>query len=136
LPGRWWRLFVQGTWKGASLLPQQPHLDVRVRHQGATALLSLEGELDLASRPILSDALARLDIGGATKQLIIDLRGLEFMDSSGVHLLCERDALARADGHNLTIIRGRASVRRLCTLSGIEAQLIFVDDPADLRPPV
>jgi hypothetical protein len=45
-------------------------------------------------------------------------------------------ALDAADGHNLTVIRGRASVQRLCTLSGIEAQLIFVDDPADLRPPV
>jgi anti-anti-sigma factor len=117
-------------------MPQEPHLDVQVRHQGATAMLTLEGELDLASRPILSDAIAQLDIGGTTKQLIIDLRGLEFMDSSGVHLLCERDALARADGHNLTIIRGREPVNRLCALSGIEAQLIFVDDPQDLRPPV
>jgi anti-anti-sigma factor len=128
---------VQGTVeRGLLMPPAESHFDVRVQEQGSTALLTLKGDLDLASRMIVSDAIDRLDIGGRTKQLIIDLRGLEFMDSTGVHLLHERDALARADGHNLTVIRGRPEVQRVCALSGIDARLIFVDDPAELRPPV
>ena len=117
-------------------MPPKPHFDVRVREQGSTALLGLTGEFDIAARPIIDEAIDRLDIGGRTKQLIIDLRELDFMDSTGVTLLYERDVLARADGHNLTVVRGRPRVQHVCTLSGVDARLIFVDDPAELRPPV
>jgi anti-anti-sigma regulatory factor len=57
------------------------------------------------------------------------------MDSSGVRLLFERDDAARADGHNLTVARGRPEVQQLCRLVGVEGRLIFVDDPAELTPP-
>jgi anti-anti-sigma factor len=127
--------FVQGIGKGRHLPPQH-HFDVRVREQGSTALLSLTGEFDIAARPIMTAALDRLDVGGHTKQLIIDLRELDFMDSTGVTLLYERDAMARADGHNVTVVRGRSHVQHICTLSGIDARLLFIDDPAELRPPV
>jgi len=111
------------------------HFDVRVREQGPTALVSLDGDFDIAATVAVSEAIGGLDIGGRTKQLIIDLRGLDFMDSSGVRLLFERDTAARADGHNLTVVRGRPDVQKLCRLTGIENRLILVDDPADLTPP-
>jgi len=115
---------------------QQHHLNLRVQQQGPTALVSLSGELDICSRQEVTDAIDGLDIGGRVKQLVLDLRGLEFMDSAGIRLLYERDAAARADGHNLALVHGGRHVREICSISGMDGRLIFVDHPADLRPPV
>ena len=49
--------------------------------------LRLEGELDLATAPILTEALRGLEhVNGATT---LDLSGLTFMDSSGIHAIVE-----------------------------------------------
>jgi anti-anti-sigma factor len=99
-------------------------------------MLSLVGDFDIAATASVTAVIDDLDIGGRTKQLIIDLRELDFMDSSGATLLYARDAAARADGHNLTVVRGRPEVQRLVRMVGIEERIIFVDDPRELRPPV
>src|SRR3954453_17058687 len=56
------------------------------------ALLTLSGELDLATAPELEQLVnERLDAG---QEVVVDLRGLEFMDSSGIRVLVPALALA------------------------------------------
>ncbi|MEA2176882.1 MAG: hypothetical protein QOG77_179 [Solirubrobacteraceae bacterium] len=60
--------------------------------RGATLTIRPEGELDLASAPVLDDELR--GFLGSYQALVVDLRGLTFIDSAGVHLLLRwaRDA--------------------------------------------
>lgn len=86
------------------------------------SLLSLFGELDVASSSELEAALERADRNGP---VIIDLRGLEFIDSTGLGLLVRtHQRLASAGG--LVLIKGEGQVDRLLELTGIGDQLRVV----------
>lgn len=56
------------------------------RQDDGSALLTLEGELDMASAPEVEAALEPVIAGGARK-VIIDAAGLRFADSSAIALL-------------------------------------------------
>jgi anti-anti-sigma factor len=82
------------------------------------------GELDLSTVPIVQAQLAELESAGFTR-LVLDLRQLRFLDSSGLRLLIEWDARARADGVELTVIPGPPEVQRLFDLAGVTDRLRF-----------
>jgi anti-sigma B factor antagonist len=65
----------------------------------------------------------------------LDLRGLTFMDLIGLHELVRQNEYARANRHNLAVVRGTDAIHRVLELTGVEEQLVLVDDPADLVPP-
>jgi anti-sigma B factor antagonist len=82
------------------------------------------GELDLASVPELEQTLSELRASGFD-HLILDLRGLVFLDSSGLHLLLDLASAARADAHRLELIAGPPAVQRVFELTGTIATLPF-----------
>src|SRR3982751_4337211 len=85
------------------------------------------GELDLATSPELERlVLGRLQPGA---RVVLDLRGLEFMDSSGVRVLVAAHDRAESDGAGLEIVRPEPGsiVERIITVSGIDRALPFVD---------
>jgi anti-sigma B factor antagonist len=88
------------------------------------------GELDLATAPDLEELVMGRLADGAT--VVLDLRGLSFMDSSGVRVLVTAYARA-ADGNGgeLTIVRPArgSAVDRILEVSGIEQALQLVDEP-------
>jgi hypothetical protein len=57
------------------------------------------------------------------------LRELEFMDSSGLHVIVAADRRIRSAGGQLVLVRGPAQVDRLLALVGIDCQLELVDQP-------
>lgn len=65
----------------------------------------------------------------------LDLRGLTFMDASGLHELIRQNDYARRNRHNLAVVRGRRPIKRLLAVTAVEELLVLVDDPADLVPP-
>jgi anti-anti-sigma factor len=87
------------------------------------------GELDLATAPDLEQlVLGRLADGA---RVVLDLRGLSFMDSSGVRVLVAAHARASDDGGELTILRPErgGAVDRIIEVSGIDQALQLVDAP-------
>jgi anti-anti-sigma factor len=84
--------------------------------------LVLRGELDLASRPKLDNALARLQLE-RTRKLVLDLGDVSFMDSSGVHAVMTVKALCAEHGCELLVPSRSAAVERLLELTGVFAQL-------------
>jgi len=105
----------------------------QVRHGRASAVVEVTGELDMAT---VEEVRAALDSMIRTKRSItLDLRGLEFIDSSGLHLIAEVDAMARRDGFNFTVVKGPERVQRIFRISGVEDHLVFIDAPEDLAPP-
>jgi len=106
-----------------------PPFAIEVQQQGNRTHLKLSGELDLATVGQLEDAIGtRLK---ASENVLVDLRGLAFMDSSGVRALVSGHAAAQNGGGSLTIVRpGRDSeVDRVIEVSGIGPALGMVDEP-------
>lgn len=82
------------------------------------------GELDLASADVLQDRIGEvLDAG--YRDVVLDLRGLTFMDSTGVRLVLELDALARRDGLDLALIQGPPAVARVFEIASLTQRLPF-----------
>ncbi len=82
------------------------------------------GELDLATVSMLAGQVSELLMVGF-EQLIIDLRGLSFIDISGLRLLLSLTRRARSDGWRLTLIQGNGPVERLFALTETDRQLPF-----------
>jgi anti-sigma B factor antagonist len=93
----------------------------------------LTGELDIATAPVARDRIADLEDEG--RDLVLDLRGLSFIDSSGLNLLLELAAQSTRDGWNLSLIPGASVVQRIFQLTDTEERLPFKSHPADGRPP-
>jgi anti-anti-sigma factor len=69
------------------------------------------------------------------RHIVLDLRGLSFMDSSGLHELLRQNEYAHTNRHNLAVVRGDEAIQRLLKLTQIDKLLVLVDDPDDLAPP-
>src|SRR5437588_4940145 len=67
--------------------------------------LRLLGELDLATAPLLADRLRELE-ADRPPTLVLDLRGLVFMDSSGLRELFAAQRRAREEGRRLVLVKG------------------------------
>jgi anti-anti-sigma factor len=104
---------------------------VDVRSQGDTPILAVTGELDLASTPTLEQELERVRTKGPSL-IIIDLRELEFMDSTGLSVIIRAHQRAEKGGHRLGIVNGSRQVRRLLSLTGVADRLLIVDDLTEL----
>lgn len=105
------------------------HLVVDVRHEGQTTVVALTGELDLASSHMLEEQLAA---AGDTELVIVDLRELEFIDSTGLSVLVKAHQEAQEAGRRFGVVRGNAQVQRLLGLTGLAERLTVADAPEDL----
>ncbi len=111
-------------------------LEVEAQTHRRTALIQLRGELDIASAPQVSELLDGLSSGdGDVRHVVIDLRGLTFMDARGLRELIRQQGNARENRQNLAVVRGRKAIERLLALTAVEELLVMVDDPEDLVPP-
>jgi anti-sigma B factor antagonist len=82
------------------------------------------GELDLSNGPELRDHVAEL-LAIGFEHLVIDLRGLSFIDASGVSLLFSLAAQARSERWRLSLIRGEGQVQRILALTDPLGRLPF-----------
>jgi anti-anti-sigma factor len=103
-------------------------------HDGPRALISVRGELDLASGPELETKLDHIS-GPATQVLVIDLRELEFMDSTGLSILVRAHQRLSEEGCEMGLVRGSPQVQRLLDLTGVADRLKLVDEPEELLDP-
>jgi anti-sigma B factor antagonist len=102
---------------------------VDVSHDGGTVTVSVTGELDITTTPGLEGAVEPLR---PADRLVLDLRGLQFMDSTGVRLVMALDLRARAEGWALVIVRGAGVVAHVLELCRVSERVRTVDDPADV----
>ena len=98
-------------------------------HDGETAWVRPVGELDLDTAPQVEGELAAVRAQGG-RRLVLDLRRLTFMDSTGLRLVIRWDAAARADGFEFAIVPGSEVVQRVIRLTGMDDQLAVTDPPA------
>ena len=102
----------------------QPFFEVRSQEQDGVATLALSGELDMATAPILSEDLASFE-GNSVSTIVLDLRDLRFIDSTGLHALVEARSRAVSIGDRLLLSGASPAARRLMELTGT---LFLLDD--------
>ena len=101
-------------------------LTMTSEREGSVHRICLIGEFDLATVATVEDELRRVEASDAD-EIVIDLSGLTFIDSTGLRLMISADARSRADSNRLVLRRGPASVQRAFQLVGLEDRLPFVD---------
>ena len=84
------------------------------------------GDLDMSTAGKLDDAVRAAEATDA-KRIVIDLSEVTFMDSTGLKLLLEAGARARANSNRLRLIRGSRRVQRVFELTKTEEILPFLD---------
>jgi anti-sigma B factor antagonist len=100
-----------------------PVFTIDTRDADGGVVLALTGELDLAGAPELASALT--DVKQAGRPLVVDLRELEFIDSSGLGVLVRFNNAAVTDGFEYSVIAGPPPVHRAFVLSGLDQALPF-----------
>lgn len=104
---------------------------VHTHATGPATTLALTGELDLLSSPELARALDEV-AASDVELVIVDLRGLEFMDSTGLHVVVQGQQRMHELGRRYALIRGGEMVQRVFDLTGVSDALTIVDSPDDL----
>jgi anti-anti-sigma factor len=110
------------------------HCSMRSERRLGITTVRLAGEFDLACKEPFQEELSPA-LDGETVIFILDLRGLQFMDSVGLGTLVELDALARSDGFDFTILCDQGRVRRVLKETGLDGMLPVADPYGGLLPP-
>jgi anti-sigma B factor antagonist len=93
--------------------------------------VTLGGEFDLAGIQQFDSVLGKLE-ADAPGTIVVDLTGLDFMDSSGLRALVMADRRAHRDGRRLAIVPGPPSVRRVFEITQLVDRLDLIDDASAL----
>ena len=96
---------------------------VEVQRRDDVAIVQPRGELDIATVETLRAALDGIENPG---RLVLDLRGLSFIDSTGLHLLVALHQRAQRDEFQLTLLAPAAPTDRAIQLCGLYEVLPFV----------
>ncbi len=92
-----------------------PRVDFQTTRVGSHDVVVATGEIDLASAPDLQAALGAFD----GQEVILDMRGVEFMDSAGLKVLIDQRARLGDSGGSLKLVVGDGNVTRLLELTGV-----------------
>jgi anti-anti-sigma factor len=109
----------------------QEHLSVDARREQDRVVLRLEGELDLASSPVLERALEGPEIA-ETPLLVLDLDGLRFVDSTGLRIILLAHESARGRDQEFAITPGSPQVQRLLSITSVAEHMRVIASPDDL----
>ena len=93
------------------------------------ALISLTGELDLSATAPLEEEVERLAEEEGVRRVVLDLRELEFMDSTGLRMVALAERRLRSAECELVLVRGADAVQRVFAITRMDEHLTFVDEP-------
>jgi anti-anti-sigma factor len=115
----------------------EPHagapFSVAVAARGADVVAAVTGEIDLVTAAELEQAVVGPAPGG---RLVVDLRSVTFIDSSGIRLLMALDGRAAAEGWSFAVARAPdGHVERVFEMCRFGDRVLVVDDPANLPEP-
>jgi anti-sigma B factor antagonist len=101
-------------------------LTIRVEREDDALIVHASGELDIASAKEFEGELRRA-ISSSVSGVVLDLRGVNFIDSSGLRALLAGAGFSSKIGRQLRIPHGSSAVQRAIELSGLEGSLPLVE---------
>jgi anti-sigma B factor antagonist len=106
-------------------------LTIDVRREADRVVVALDGELDMASAPMLQSTIESTAIEGDT-MLVLDLRALQFMDSTGLRTILWARDRCQESGRGFALTPGSQQVQRLLAVSGAGDHLRIIAGADDL----
>ena len=120
------RAFGRHLARHAGSAAEDHEFAVHCVRDGGRQILAARGQLDLATAWRFEQELRRAEATDAS-EILVDLGGLEFIDSAGMEVVIHATARSRHHGKQLMILSGPAHVHRSFEVSGLVARLPFVD---------
>jgi anti-anti-sigma factor len=99
-------------------------LTIDTVERGTSLVLVVEGELDITTSQMLDDAL-RSVVAAPAARIVIDLVGVSFIDSTGLHVLIKHAGAEDSDPR-IRLTKGSPQAQRLFELSGAADYLPFL----------
>jgi anti-anti-sigma factor len=106
--------------------PSNPGFDLHVERRGTAAILRVSGELDLTGADLLETRIKELT-EDPPEVVVIDLRKVAFLDSTGLRSLLLARARGSEEGWSLKLIRGPDPVHRVLELTRMDEVFDFAD---------
>jgi anti-sigma B factor antagonist len=115
-------------------------LDVRVVAGPGHVVVSVTGDIDMTTEQAFRDALMGEATKPARKRVVVDLAGVGFMASAGLHALITVNERVKAAGVSLIVARAQPVVARVLSLTGVDEEIPVVGDVGEAlrmgpRPP-
>jgi anti-anti-sigma factor len=104
-------------------------LSLETREEDGAVRIAVAGELDLSSALTFDEEVRRAE-ERRPRTIILDLRKLRFMDSTGLRLIMSAQSRARTRGRRFAIVLGSEPVKRLFRLAGVNRRLDIVEHPS------
>ncbi len=98
------------------LPPANAH--TRTRRYGPFTVVEVLGEVDLATAALVAEHLDAAT-GRPEPDVLVDLRGVDFFDCSGLRVLCRAETRARDRGGRLRVVSDAQRLRRLLRGAGL-----------------
>lgn len=98
------------------------HLQVSTSTVESATVVAATGELDLHTAPDLDRALKQATQDQASL-LVVDLSGVDFMDSTGLSTIVAAVAAARGYGGKIAVVATSAKIMKVFTLTGVDQQV-------------
>src|SRR4051794_35586988 len=95
-----------------------------VERRDGTVYVRPSGDLDMGTVPALEERL-KASRGDGARRIVVDLRGLSFMDSTGLTMVTRWNNESRRDGFDFALIAGPERVQRLFDLTSLTAYFTF-----------
>ena len=109
-------------------------LELQTSRRGLAAVVRVGGTFDLHGAERFDREIDGV-LGGSTREVLVDLREVEFMDSIGLRSLVAANRRAFAAGVPLWIVRGGPPVAQVLRMTGLDMLLPLIDElPRRLRP--
>jgi anti-sigma B factor antagonist len=103
-------------------------LETNVTETDNAVTVAFRGELDISRAEEVERELERIESDGP-ELVVFDLRGLEFLDSTGLRLILGADSRARREGRRVVIVPGPEKVHRVFRITLLDRRLEFAEDP-------
>ena len=100
--------------------------DIRVESRNGVARVAVVGELDMATASTLGDEIVGAERDGV-RNVMLDVRDVSFVDSSGLHVMVQAWQRAQLNGHGFVVVGASRAARRLCDVAGTA---FLLDDPS------
>jgi anti-sigma B factor antagonist len=114
---------------GAPAPDSPPGIGVSVQRDGERVRIGLVGELDLGTVPAVARQLEQIQ-AEQPGTIEIDVRRLEFLDSTGLGLLFGANRRAREAGRRLVLLKGEGPIDRILELAHVEDVIDTIQEPA------
>jgi anti-sigma B factor antagonist len=94
-------------------------INITTSHEGETIVFKLTGSLDLATSPSVRAALLEETGEGKKHDVIVDLTGLEFLDSTGLGALIGAQRRALENSAEVRLVVSEGPIARLLNITGL-----------------